>query len=392
MPKFIFVALFILVSSLFISIGAMSLFHLLIIPPIIYYAITYKEFSWKKFPLSAWALLLFSLMVILSLLFNQDILVVGLRNLGKVRFFIIAALSIIPFDFYFNQHLTEKNRDRVIKIFLWALLIGVALATIAGLFAFYTGFNPLKFRTMQSARNAGMFGMLLTYAHSLALLCTLLTYMALYPKKFERWISRWPIIIVLLLSITGLIATYARGAMLAFLASLIFINKKMALIILPLIMGAIVITSLINPKFVSFHIFRSSDQARVGCWRGALAAFEERPVLGYGYKNYEKHSSEIKKRYNFPPEQRPNFKAHAHNNFLEILATTGTLGFLSFMSWIIFWGIDLWRRKDTVAQMVFPFIICFVVGGFTQVTFNDSENAYLFLLVFALSQIRVLQK
>jgi len=78
-----------------------------------------------------------------------------------------------------------------------------------------------------------------------------------------------------------------------------------------------------------------SDLQRIGQWKTALAAFRDHPVLGVGYMNFEPLCSSIKEKYNIPPA---NFCGHAHNNFLEMLATTGLwVYFVLFLG--LFYGV-----------------------------------------------------
>jgi O-antigen ligase len=140
-----------------------------------------------------------------------------------------------------------------------------------------------------------------------------------------------------------------------------------------------------DPKFITNQIVRvDSNEERLGCWLAALKAVEEKPLLGYGYLNFEPNSRAIKERYHLP---RPEFGGHAHNDLLEILATSGLLGGACFLLWICLWFQELLRRKDISTQLVIPILVGFLASGLTQVTFNDGENIFFFMLVYALSMV-----
>jgi O-antigen ligase len=380
MPQFIYASLFILAIGLFTSISLMAGFHILMIPPILYYA---PKYNWRKFPKSGWALLAFSAMAILSVIFNQDIISSGYKNISKTKYFIIGALSIIPLDFYFNQYLKGEEKTKVFSTLLRTFLLGATIATLAGLVGFFTGFNPILFKVVSSERNSGMFGMLMTYAHSIALFCTLLIAIIVNRKLLNKYIPNWALAVTFLITFYGLFATYTRGAMIACLASLIFIHKKVAIVLISIIVIISVYLSVFRFQYFSTNIVRQgSNNQRMGLLLGAIEAFKERPILGYGYQNYEPHSEEIKIKYNLAD---PHFKAHAHNNFIEILATTGILGFVMMVAWLVFWIIEVFQKKGLTRRLVFPFIVTFLVGSFTQVTFNDGEVQFFFLVIYALS-------
>ena len=75
---------------------------------------------------------------------------------------------------------------------------------------------------------------------------------------------------------------------------------------------------------------------------------------------------------------------HAHNNFLEHLASTGILGGLAFVLFCLLWMIDSYRRKDVIGEIIFPVTISFMVSGMVQYTFGDGENLFLLMLLWAI--------
>src|SRR5687767_830603 len=86
---------------------------------------------------------------------------------------------------------------------------------------------------------------------------------------------------------------------------------------------------------------QGSDAARTIQWNAALTGFLDRPIVGYGPENHhlvwsahydprsEKLSAEVFDR--------------VHNQFLEILATTGLIGSLTFLALLIAIGYSLFR-------------------------------------------------
>ena len=351
MPKLVLASLFMLAFGMLTSITLMAVFHILMIPAIIYYA---PKYNWKKFPKSAWALLAFSLITILSVIVNQDIITNGYKSAFKVKYFIIGALSIIPLDFYFNEYLKGEEKIRVIRNLLYTFLIASTVATIAGIVGFFTGRNPLNWKIVNMERTSGMFGMSITYAHSVALLSTLLIVVFINRKRISQYrIPNWLLLSALLINCYGLFFSYARGALIAFLASLIFINKKIALYLISFIFIVSVGFSILRPEYFRNNIARTeSNNQRITLWKSAISAFKERPLLGYGYQNFEPHSLELKNKYNIPG---PMFKGHAHNNFLEILSTTGALGFLAMIIWIVLWITEVIQSDNLTKYLVLPF-------------------------------------
>jgi len=382
MPHLIFVALVILALGLLTSISLMAGFHLLLIPTILFYA---PKYNWKKFPKSGWALLTLSVVLILSVLVNHGLVAKPIKNIFKVKYYLLGALSIIPLDYYFNQYLNPEKRDRVLKKLWVILLVSSSLATLSGLVGYFTGFNPLRMVKVQNARNGGVFGMLMTYGHSIAWLSVLSVASCVHSRKVEKFISsRW-LFMSTSISLIGLFTSHVRGAWIAFFAGCAFINKKITAVLLGLCLLGVVGAQVYNPNFFETQILRkTSNEERVGSWLAAIKAFEEKPVLGYGYLNFEPYSREIKERYHLPAAY---FGGHTHNDTLEILATSGALGVICFILWVGFWILETLRRKDLGTKLVIPFIVAFLASGLTQVTFNDGENAFFLMIVYALSVV-----
>ena len=124
-----------------------------------------------------------------------------------------------------------------------------------------------------------------------------------------------------------------------------------------------------------------SMEERFSFYHAALMAFRERPVWGYGYRNFEPNVLDIKKNYDIGHR---HYGAHAHNNFLEHLASTGFMGALSFVLFTLSWLIHSYQREDVVGKISFPVVVSFIISGMFQYTFGDGENLFLLMLLWAL--------
>ncbi|MBM4303835.1 MAG: O-antigen ligase family protein [Deltaproteobacteria bacterium] len=380
MVKLISLSLFVLAVGLLSSISLMSVFHFSMIPAILFYS---RSYSWKKFPKSGWALLSLCVILILSVWVNHDIISRPLKNILKVKYYLIGALSIVPFSYYFQKHLNLEQRNRVLKRLLWILLISASLATLSGLIGYFFGFNPLLGVEVSHARNGGLFGMVMTYGHSMAWLTLFVIGLSFQSEKVKNFISLKWLVFFSSIFLIGLFTSHVRGAWIAFFAGCFWINKRLTLFLILLCILGAGLLSLKDPRFLNNQILRvSSNEERLGCWLAAIKAVQEKPLLGYGYLNFEPNSRAIKERYHLP---YPEFSGHAHNDLLEVLATSGLLGGACFLLWIFLWFQELLRRKDLSTQWAVPILVGFLASGLTQVTFNDGENTFFLMLVYALS-------
>lgn len=377
MLNLIIISLYVFCVGLFTSLSVLGLFHALIVVASIWTIIKIgPKKSFNYLPKSSYFLFAFFAVVIISLVINIEDAKELSRMIRKSRHIIIGIISIIPISYLFQSLEVDKLKT-LLKRYSYTL-IGVALvATIAGLCGFLFGVNPLRLgEKINIHRNSGLSSQIMGYGHNMALLLTLVSYW-LYEK---RSVNKKGMATSTILAL-GLFTTYTRGAILAFLSSLVFLNKKVFISLsVAGILGATTI-AVISPTFIKDNIIRKgSNNQRLGCWLGAIKTFEENPILGVGLRNYGEMSVEIKNKYNII---EADYKGHAHNSFLEVLADTGIIGFIFFMLWIIFWLLNS-LGSNIFSKMSFGFIITFIVGSMTQSTIIDSLNLFFIFTIYAL--------
>lgn len=380
--KLTYASLMALVLGLFTSMTFLALNHLFIVIPCLYFLTKTNFKFWSK---SQWFLLGMIVTMILSVLFNQDIAVEEYSPLTKIKYYLLALLSIAPLSFYFESLKNQVDHDKKIKWLLCAFIGITTLVSLSGMSEVFFSYNFLRLRAGSTWRNGGVFGMLMNYAHNMAFFQILMCGMILYKNDLKRYISTNILYTTFAINLLGLYTTYTRGAWLAFLVALpfFFFKKKMkwffvASISLAIIGGAAY-------KLAGKSVVRpDSEIERISQWKAAWAGFKERPFLGLGYLNFEKMSIPLKKKYNIEAQY---FGGHAHSNYFEMLASTGAVGFIFFMLWQISWFIEMFKRDDLIAKIAIPFIVVFVVGGLTQATFALGANLFFIMPAYALTQI-----
>lgn len=379
----IYSSLIVLALGLVTSISILSLFHILMAVPALYFL---PKTNFKKWSVSTWALMGMTFVIILSIVLNQDIAINGYKALGKVKYFIFGFISISPMVYYFKNYWSDKK----IGYLLYTFLIATTFATIVGFFSRYWSFNPVTWREISEIRNAGLFGMVMNYAHNMAYFMIVITGLVIYRKRVEKYINLNFLFSIFAINLVGFYSTYTRGAWLAFFSGIPFFllknNKKWFLGV----MIGLALTGVIGYKIAGQKMIRpQSDMERISQWKAAIMAFKERPLLGYGYLNFEHYSVEIKKRYEIGQLQ---FGGHAHGNIFEMLGSTGLLGLLTFCIWIVSWFLEMYKREDIVAKIAIPFIIVFFVSGFTQSTIALGINLFFVMAIYSVTQVRGIAK
>jgi O-antigen ligase len=220
----------------------------------------------------------------------------------------------------------------------------------------------------------------------------------------------------LLLSVSGgalsILLTFTRGVWLAsavgVLVMLFMLNKKWMLS--SLLMGLFLLFGLakISPQFEdrllsAVNIQHKHHDERKLVWRANFEMFKDYPWLGIGFKDNTRRLDEYYDRLQIP---QTTIKSHAHNQFLQVLATTGILGLLVYM---LIWGrlIQLafrnWKdliklngqlsaetsEKNSLLWMqglslgAIGAFAAFLVAGISECNFDDAKVNYMLAFVVA---------
>jgi O-antigen ligase len=379
-----YASLFILALATFTSLSVSAGSHILILIPGLYFL---KQGSDAKWPKSTWMLLGLFVAVVISVIFNLDIIDKPFKNIFKGKYFLFAILWMVSFRKLFINRITNKQ----IKILAWVLLIATSLASLSGLIGLFAGFNPLKMKPpCHPSRACGVYGMYMTYGYGISLFTILNLGLLIYKDKVKEYLPSWLIITSLIINFLGLYFSYARGGLLAFLIAcpFFFFKNNIKKFFILLISGAILLGASIIfiPKLNTMFLKRGgSNDQRISFYKTAIKAFQERPIYGYGYRNFEPNVPKLKKKYNIA---HPTYGGHAHNNFLEHLASTGLIGAIFLVLFHLFWFLEMFKRDDLLALLTLPFIVNFAFSGLFQYTFGDGENLFLILGVYALSMVK----
>lgn len=272
-----------------------------------------------------------------------------------------------------------KDYDKAKKILFAALLgfmIGVICVNYQGLHGDY--------------RAGGFFGHPMTFAGYLCIFLPVLLVCFLEKNIYCKW--RWLFGVSFILGIIALLFNGTRGVWLAILPVLLFIlgyyilkRNKLAMLCLVLFIAAGAgltqyktftdrLATITNTKY-------QSNTERLLIWKSAYTMFKDHPVLGVGlgqYKyNYQKH-------YISHQAKEPNL-GHAHNNFLQMLAENGIVGFVGFLTLVVcFIGYSFksfWQESNPYALMMSMSAFTLVLQGLTEYNFGNSAVMKSFWLV-----------
>ena len=383
-----FAALIVLAMGIFTSITLCAISHILFLFSGLYFFCKFLRNKKWILPPKVWGLVALGISCILSVFANWEYVDNPFYHLSKNKYFLVGLLSWFALQDCYREYLTAKK----IKILISLFLFFTTLASFSGLVEVFWGINPVRalFTNKQChpERACGLFGQWMSYAYGINFFVIMVVGLLLYQKELKDYLNLKLVWIAFFINTLGLFFSYTRGAWIGVLVGIpcFFFKKNKIIFLISILMGClilcggIVFNEKIKETFTSFDRMESVRQ-RISFYHAAWRAFEEKPVLGYGYRNFEPNMVDIKKKYGIAFE---NSGGHAHNNFLEHLASTGFIGALSFLLFSLLWLVNSYKREDVVGKITFPVVVSFIVSGMFQYTFGDGENVFFIMLLWAL--------
>ena len=339
----------------------------------------YQTRSWGKqnFPLKV-PFLLFVLACFVG--------VAGAYDIGTSYKSLKRLLEILIFFWVVNCVDSEKLREKL----TFLLIIGATLSTFAGFYNIWEHGIPLALQDFsQNQRAEGTMSVYMTFAGLLMLSLLVVAGKLIFAPLENKWIYAASV----LLSVC-LLLTYTRQAWLGVVVGIIFLiwfRKKSLLWILPILL---VVIFAISPASVQWRVNSLTDledanlKRRMALWQGGWLVFKDHPLTGCGFKCIDVVNQEY-------PDPTGIIKRlrGMHNNFLQLAVDTGLFGLISWISiWVVYF-MTLYRRlilmkgnlafrRDAMASAAA--VTGFLVAGFFETNFYDSEVSMLLYFIMAL--------
>lgn len=180
--------------------------------------------------------------------------------------------------------------------------------------------------------------------------------------------------------------TFARSAWITFplgVGALLFLGlspQKIKIALVGLILGVVVLSQL--PVVKTRMSSKGGYSDRIALWQGNIELFRAHPLFGVGWRQSSKLVDGAVRFHYQERLQEPipdgYFKSHAHNNWLEMLSSTGFFGILSFFLWNLFVLRKAWMQRNDLdwGWWIKGFLAgMFVIhlNGLIQVNFWDSK-------------------
>ena len=353
-----------------VSVGAANIF--LVLSVLIAIVRTIKKRPYFSIPIEYGRAILVFLGTLLCLTIFSPDFVVAIKRVWEFTDRIIPFLLIVA---------CIKERQQIIRV-VALMFISISITDVV---AIWQGLHG-------NFRAAGFGGHIIDFAGSLVQLIPILV-IAIMDKNFKQ--KRKYLWMVLLISSIALLFNGTRGVWLA-LAVVIPISafmyygtiKKSLLyiVIVAAVVGIIVqsvpalqarVASIPDPS-------HASNKERVLIWNSAWKMFKDHPITGVGLNQYtHKYQTEY-----ISPVARERTLTHAHNNFLQMLAENGIIGFLAFcfmFGSFLFYSVKDWLKyHDTSTLMFFTITSAILLQGLTDFNFGLTKMMQLYFCLMVM--------
>lgn len=311
----------------------------------------------------------FTFTMLLSAFFSGDI-VYGLKRWADMWIWRVTPFVIIT--------CCVKKEDSI-KI-LKASCLGISIGILCLIYQGVSG----------DGRAAGFFGHPMTFAGYLCMYLPLFLlgyFENLFGVKY-KYVSG----IMFLAGLAALIFNGTRGAwiavaMTAGILLLYYMVRNKRNFIVGIILVAVCSGILVNNSAFMHRMSTitnnkyQSNSERLLMWNSAWNMFKDHPVFGVGLGQYKDN---YQQKYISPKAKEPNLE-HAHNNFIQMLAENGMVGFLGFMTMFTY---IIWHnfRKFLTSKNIYSIAICAVtitllLQGFTEFNFGNSAVVKAYWLI-----------
>ena len=317
---------------------------------------------------------LFITTMLISAVFSGDI-AYGLKRWADM--WIWRFMPFVVVIFLLNNYFDAKK----------VMLTSFTGITVTSVYAVYQGLSGMS-------RANGFYGHPMTLGGWLCIFLPLLLIEFFERKLLGKYY--WLAGLAFCICSAGLVFNATRGAWLAvaivsavLLIYYMFKSKRnLATSIIFIALISVVLVN--NPKFMhrldtidDFDKYQSNTE-RILIWQSAWNMFKDHPVLGVGLGQYTEN---YQQKYISPHAKEPNL-THAHNNFMQMLAENGIVGFAGFVimfGYIILKNLIAWfKRRNVYALMIVSATVCLLLQGFTEYNVGNSAVIKMYWLVLGL--------
>lgn len=302
--------------------------------------------------------------------------------------FKLLARSLVPFAAYWLIRLSNDWQQALKCLLPIVLLISLAECAIGLVSWFAPAVLPsIWHMRLFGSRITGTFNGAGPYGCVLIFFIVLLYHKAM---NHEKGTLKTLLILTFALGMVCIFFTFTRavwGAGILVLLGMLFLYPRATALLTSLILPIMVILSftvLTTELAYAYERLHSEDttQDRVILSTAGKDMFLARPILGWGYENYDRYDWKFMRRVgNIAPTKWQIQKGTSHNTYLTILAEMGVVGFTFYILPTIWWLIftikaipllprkGFWSRRLLIVMWL-PIIAQILIGQTSDLRFS----------------------
>jgi O-antigen ligase len=273
------------------------------------------------------------------------------------------------------------------RLYLWTFVGSTVLASGQGILHIIQSFLELGFfdGTTEITTNIWLYSLalsggvictlVLTQARSLPVKC-LLSLAALSQFLAVFAARRRITLIILGLILCCMIPYFVRRRSYAFGAMAILVALAIGLFS----------SDLRIKRLHSLEDFFAGEVTRISLWEIGWETYKQDPILGTGLGDFRDHLHSIAEADTAGIYEGANLRhSHCHNNFLQVMATSGTVGLLAFLFWIFALPVWIARHRHLNREAAFLALASWSMlffAGFTDAPLFSSSRMCTFSLLF----------
>lgn len=370
-----------------LSQSVQDLFSILSVLFTVYLMIQHRQFFKKNG--ADWVIFAFLGFCVFGIVFQYGIGSEYLKMLKRFSWIASLYLAHMAFTYYL-----PKPKE-ALKLILYVSLIP-SVYSIATVLAK----TDFRYPDRWEGRAIGLVNSATYHAHASVVLAAFCIPLLLYVARKSSRIVQLSLVGSFALLFVSFYYTYTRGALLAFLiATFIYVARfgiKKVLMFVAAIGALVGVIFALDPSYSnrlkSSLTQNRGDDNRIRLYQANWDIFVDHPLLGMGYDVYKDPAKSVP--YTSHRGVAENLQdSHAHNQYVQILSSTGIIGFILFMSFYLYFlweNFKMLRRKDlnsdvmALIQACFYAQIAFVFLQFTDQTFEYSKIKFILIVVWGL--------
>ena len=236
-----------------------------------------------------------------------------------------AWIGFLTFPLVALALLTDVNS---VRKFVWGMIAGGIWIAVYGIYAliFKVGFAAVG--------RAGAYGMYENHNDYTFIIHQIIPFIYLYSRHEASSWKRMFLYVSLAICVVGILLSLSRGGILALLLEGLLIiifamtsPRRWLLIPVLAVVGAGAIGYQWAKRAENSTTYTAADaeSSRYELWRAAENMIIAKPLLGVGSRRFPEYAKD------YAELSHDNLTKNSHNTFLEILATSGLLGFIPFI-------------------------------------------------------------